>query len=279
MSEVLDIVTLDLGARGTPQEIQKLRKSNFQYHTTYGMPVIHKHRWNQRDIRNGLAQECPYHDEAYDQGSANCDYCFGTGILGGYANGQIVHVTFADAPESRIKIGPNGVLLFQTDPDMQAPWLPEMGTGDLIIQAEFTDDMEILSTEDRFVLDDVRKITMRGFQDKVQTVEFRVNQQATVRRVPDLDSLYDVPLVFNYDNVPIPPFSPGDDDDDRPVPGAVRVSVSRSIRLIGRLPGGTSSVTRGIAVNGFGVQGSTTRGLSLVGEAPAGDVDVFFTEE
>ena len=241
--------------------------------------MIFKHRWNKRDVEAGLAQPCPLHDEAYGQDLASCPYCFGTGYLGGYADGIVAYVTFTDAPESRIRVGPGGVLLFQTDPDMQAPWLPEMGTGDLLIQAAFNEDMEVTELADRFVLGDVKKITMRGYQEKVQYNEFRVNQQSNAIRVPDGDVLQDVPLVFDYDDVVYPPIDPGDDDDDNPVPPAVRTQVTRGIRIVGRLATGSASVTRGIGIEGYGEMNIVTRGIFLEGEAPDGDVDVFFTED
>jgi hypothetical protein len=279
MSTLEIINHLDLGPRGTPQDIQRQRKSSFEYHETYGQPMIFKHRWTKRDLDEGRAQLCPLHDEAYGQDQGSCPYCFGTGYLGGYADGVVAYVTFTDAPESRIRVGPGGVLLFQTDPDMQAPWLPEMGTGDLLIQASFDEDMEVFDLHDRYVLGDVKKITIRGYQDKVQNVEFRVNQQSNAIRVPESDLLQDVPLVFDYDDVDFPDIPPGDDDDDNPVPPAIKTQVSRQFRVVGRLPTGSASVTRNIAVNGFGDGTVVSRGIFLVGEAPDGDVDVFFTED
>jgi hypothetical protein len=277
MSTLEIINHLDVGPRGTPQDVQRQRRSSFEYHETYGQPMIFKHRWTRRDVDNGLAVPCPYHDEAYDQDPATCPYCFGTGYLGGYADGVVAYVTFTDAPESRVRVGPGGVLLFQTDPDMQAPWLPEMGTGDLLIQAAFNDDMEIIDLFDRFVLGDVKKITIRGYQEQVQNQEFRVNQQSSAIRVPDNDILQDVPVVFDYDQDF--PDDPGDDDDDNPVPPAIRTQVQRSLRVVGRLPTGGSSVERSIGIAGFGDLTVTSRGIRLIGEAPDGDVDVFFTEE
>src|SRR5436853_5860447 len=99
METKLTTVNFYLGPRSTPQDVRDMRQSTFEYQRKYGMPIIHKHRWNTRDVKTGLAVVCPYHDVAYGSDFSNCPYCFGTGYLGGYADAQIFYATFADTAE------------------------------------------------------------------------------------------------------------------------------------------------------------------------------------
>lgn len=273
-ASTLSSVNFSLGPRSTPQDVKDLRKSTWDYHRTYGMPVVHKHKWNARDVRNGLARKCPYHNmPGYEADYTHCPYCFGTGILGGWADGQIAYVTFSDAQENRIKVGPQGVLLFDREPQMVAPWLPEMGNGDLLVTADFDDNtFDVIDEKDRFTLNEVTPVTIRGFQKKVQTVEYRVNQQAMVDRVPDGDYLYEIPLVFDYNDLPDIPNDPN-------APG-VQTSTTRSLGIVGIESQGFVNTVRALRIFGAGTDISVTRGISIVGVSPnPGDVDVFFPPE
>lgn len=275
----LATVNFNLGPRSTPHEVKNLRQSTWQYHRQYGMPVIHKHRFNLRDVKNGIAQTCPYHfDVAYEQDMTNCPFCFGTGILGGYADGVIAWMTFSDAAQTNIRIGQGGILLFDREPQLTAPWLPELGNGDLIITADFEADTFTIEEErDRFVLKEVEPVTMRGFQKKVQTVEYRVNQRSQIDRVPDGDYLYDVPIVFNYENLPpVPNIPPGGDPTDYPNNGNV-ASWTIGMRLIGDDTAAHTSREVGMRLVGAGTNTAATRGFSIVGVA-GGEVDVIFNE-
>jgi hypothetical protein len=125
-----------LGPRSTPQEVRDLRKASFDYHRTYGMPIVHKHKWNAQDVREGRAVRCPFDDISYDSGSIECPYCFGTGFLGGWDDGAITYITLADTPTDTIRPTSEGLLILETHPAFTAPWTPIMGDGDLIITAD-----------------------------------------------------------------------------------------------------------------------------------------------
>lgn len=274
MTTTLTSLNFDLGPRSTPQDVKDLRRSNWDYHKTYGMPVVHKHKWDMFDVRKGLAKKCPYHNmPGYESDFSSCPYCFGTGILGGWADGQIAYVTFSDATENTIRVGPQGVLLFDREPQMVAPWLPEMGNGDLIVTADFDDNtFDILQERDRFTLKEVTPVTLRGFQKKVQTVEYRVQQSAQVDRVPDFDILYNVPLIFDYTDLPPTPEDPSSQ-------GATS-SVTRDIRIIGVASTDRVEVLVPLRIFGAGTNTSTTRSLRIIGDPiDQGDVDVYFPTE
>jgi hypothetical protein len=277
MATNLETVNFYVGPQSTPQDIKDMRRSTFEYQRMYGMPVIHKHRWNLRDMKKGLAKRCPYHyDDTYEQDRARCPYCFGTGFLGGYADGQIVWVTFSDATEDRIRVGAGGILMFEREPQLTAPWIPDIGTGDLIITAEFLDDSFTVDENDlldRFTLKEVKPITIRGYQRKVQTVEFKVQQNSQIERVPDGDILYDVPLIFDYGNLPEPQPEPVD-----PVP--VQTFTVRSLKVVGMNPlTNYAEVMRSLATNAIGTVRSTTVGLAIHGDEVNGDVDFVWPSE
>lgn len=266
-------VNFNLGPGSTPQDVKDLRRSTWDYHFTYGMPVIHKHKWNMFDVRKGLAYKCPYHNmPGYEADYSNCPYCFGTGILGGWADGQIAYVTFSDATENRIKVGPQGVLLFDREPQMVAPWVPEMGNGDILVTADFDHDtFEVLEEKDRYTLKEVTPVTIRGFQEQVQTVEYRVQQSAMIDRVPDFDLLYNVPIIFDY--LDLPPV-PGD-------PNAIgtQTSATKDFRIIGIGATGKTEMLLAMRIFAAGADTAVTRNFGIVGITDPGEVDVFFPSE
>lgn len=275
----LDTVNFYVGPRSTPQDIIDMRRSTFEYHKMYGIPVVHKHRWNVRDEKAGRTIKCPYHyDVAYQQDFSGCPYCFGTGYLGGYADGQIIYATFSDVVEDRIRVGPQGVLLFDREPQVVFPWLPDMGNGDLIITAEFEPDTQsVIDTLDRFVMKEVTPITIRGFQRKVQTVEFKVQQNAMMDRVPDLDHLNDVPLIFDYSNLPpVPSVPPGGDPSDYPDAAETITSVTKDIRIIGILASNQTQRLQDIRISTKGNLSSRLQSLAINGTQPVGDVEIIF---
>lgn len=266
----LTVVNYFLGPKSTPHEVKDLRRSTFDYHSTYGMPVVHKHRWNERDVKNGLAIHCPYHfSDVYEQGWADCPYCFGTGYLGGFADGVIVWVTFSDATENRIRVGPNGVLMFDREPQMVAPWIPDMGNSDLIITADFEPDtFDIVEERDRYTMKEVTPVTVRGFQRQVQTKEFRVQQNSQIDRVPDGDIFYQVPIVFDYGN--LPPLPP---DPDHP---GTTTSTTIGLRIQGEPYLGQSQVLVPLRINGLGSTGTSTHDIRVWGDPSDSDVVIIW---
>jgi hypothetical protein len=107
---------------------------------------------------------------------------------------------------------------------------------------------------------------MRGFQKKVQTREYKVHQEGSIDKLPWEDYRYNVPIVFNYANVPDPgSVPPGGDPDDYPTSAGHYTQVSRTLAIIGIEPGITDSTERAIRIVGLGTTDSVTRGISIVG--------------
>lgn len=258
-----------LGPKGIPQDILDLRKSSLDYHLNLGTPVYHKHKWNLRDLREGKVMRCPLnHDETYGQGRQWDPYCFGTGLLGGFADAVLVFVTLGDTVQDVIQANEQGVLMMQRHPQLSAPWYPEMGDGDIIVTGEFDEEMKFVKEKDRYVLSEVTPTTMRGFPKGARrAIEYKVSQTGQVDLLPYGHQYYNVPLDFDEGNIPPEEF-PTDPDQIPPVDVVIGQGFSSfrvGIALAGRYPF-ESSTERGINVEGLGTSSSHTQGLKLTGK-------------
>jgi hypothetical protein len=196
-----------LGPRTDPEEIRNLRASSLDFHTTLGQLVIHKHRWNEMDVRKGLAQKCPLHDDILDQQDAYDNLCFGTGYLGGFSDGILVPVTFSDTQEDVFRPNSAGVLIHERHPGLTAPWYPELGDGDILIVGEFAaNNFDITELGDRYILREVRPTTMRGpgYANTLHMKPYRVGQESMIDLLPYNHQFYNVPVNFDYNRVFIP---------------------------------------------------------------------------
>lgn len=247
----MDTSVYDVGpASSTPREIRELRKHNLEFHHRLGTPVIFKRRKTLEDVENGLAVRCPYHfNILYQQDFSRCPYCFGTGILGGFDSGIIVFVNLGDAAVDQFQLTEQGLLTRITHPQSSAPWKPEMHDGDLLILADFDPDTyAVVTTDERFELDQVTPVTPRGAaplgfaknRDRnaynfVTRHDMLVSQNFRTDILPKEHPLYAVPIVEpDPSSYPPPPVAPPgtDPDDYNPVPPAT-ASVSMVMRLTG----------------------------------------------
>ena len=205
-----------LGPRSTPHDIRHTRRAAFDWHRGKGEPVIHKHRWNWKDVEQGKTKRCPNHNAAYDSDSQWDPYCFGTGFVGGWADAVVTFASIADTQEDVIKLLPAGQLLYETHPGFTAPWIPEMGDGDLLIRGSFDfNTWDIVDETDRYVLQEVTPFTIRGIRSNRQG--YKVQQKGNLDRLPPKHRWLDVPYVFDYSNVPdTPVVPPGGDPDNYP---------------------------------------------------------------
>lgn len=248
----------NLGPRSDPQDIRDLRQSNYDVHDQLGQPVVIKHRWNERDLREGRAQKCPFHDQFYDQDLPTCPYCFGTGYLGGFADGILTYATIADAREDTFRLTDAGALLHDRSPQVNFPWTPLVGDNDLLIAVELADDAEIADTYDRYTLRQSQPVTVRGlgFKTTIRSLPFRVGQQAQVDVVPYASVLWDVPIVFDYGNVPIP---------IQPIPNGNETYMEFSIRVNGKESGIHAHADQSVRVAVSGHPTSTTTDVRITG--------------
>jgi hypothetical protein len=214
--------------RASPFEVRELRQSSIDSFTTFGQWVVHKHRWNERDVQEGRAQICPLHDTTYDR-DAYDQYCFGTGYLGGFSDGVLVPVSLADAQEDVFRPNQYGVLIHERNPGMKAPWTPDMGDGDMIVIVEVDPETNQITTSgDRYELREVTPTTMRGprYHGTFNMKPYKVHQEAMTDLLPHGHPFYNVPFIFDYTNVPQPR------PDDIPA-GYNYTEATYSVRLVG----------------------------------------------
>jgi hypothetical protein len=264
----------DVGPKSVPQEVRELRRHSLDFHTRLGQPVIIKRKLTLKDVEEGNAVRCPYHtDEQYDNTLGGCPYCFGTGILGGYADAVITFMAIGDTPSDLWRLTDAGLLQRMEHPQVTSPWFPFIHDGDLIITADFeADDWSVIETHDRYVADVVSPTRMRGAaplgfatrreRGKLNFAKHNdmvVSHSFELDRLPEGHILYDVPI--DDDDVvypPVPP-DPGHDPDDPYTPDVPRhhtLTRSDSIKL-------SSAITVGGETHTDGEE----------------DVDVFFPEE
>jgi hypothetical protein len=254
------LIDHNLGRRTDPQEIRNLRSSNFDLMTELGFPVIHKHKWNERDLELGLVRRCPNTD-IYGRDHSSDPICFGTGYVGGFADGKIVYVTLGDAPTQIIRPSPQGTLIMDQHPQMNAPWIPEMGDGDLIILADFDPSTwEVLDMHERYELREVNPTTIRGPHLRGKSspsARWRVGQSSQVDKLPWGHPFYDVPIVFDPGVVP---------DDDDPNLGGLQSSFEVPVRIRGEEIISSTSTSRDVRVQVAGTFANTSRDVRIEGE-------------
>lgn len=262
--KVIEYPLLNTGP--TPQDVKEYRLHVYEAQSKLGTPVIFKHRWNMVDVTNGLAQLCPLYDDSYHRSKTDCPYCFGTGFLGGFSDGIIQFVTIADTPVDQLKIDAQGYILFDKHPELTAPWFPDMGDGDLIIMAEFDfSNWDVLTTLDRFELNEVKPTTIRGpFSEYTAYQFFKIQQNAKMDRVPNGHVYYNVPIEFDYNSAPIVFPPPGSDPDDFPYPDFIQ---TYGLRLIGSESQLTATTSSNLKLIGSGTNATVTHGLSIEGSS------------
>jgi hypothetical protein len=250
----MDVSTFDVGpAASTPREIRELRRHNLEFHHRLGNPFIFKRRKTMNDVEAGTATLCPYHyDRLYNSDYSRCPYCFGTGVLGGYDSGIIVFLTPGDAVTDQFQLTEQGLLTRMTHPQWSAPWKPEMHDGDILIAADFDPDtFAVVSTDDRFELDQVQPVTPRGSapigfaknRDRnsfnfVPRHDMLVAQNFRADLLPEGNVIYDIPVDEPAPNTypPVPVNPPDVDPDDyNPVP-ANTDEVSIVMKVVGGQP-------------------------------------------
>lgn len=202
---------------------------------------------------------------AYDSDSQFDPYCFGTGFLGGWADGVLTFITINDAQQDTIRILPQGQLLFETHPGFTAPWVPDLGDGDLLITGEFDPiTWDLLSEDKRYLLQEVTPRTIRG--EKKHRAGYKVHQQGNLDKLPDNHRWLEVPIVFDYTSVPpAPVVPPGGDPDDYPTGYSVS-STEFVVMLYGEPEGLRSNTTIETRLSGLGTTTSAEFALRLNAE-------------
>ena len=187
----------------TPQDLRLMRREVLEYHRAYGMPVVIKHAFKSDDVALGQATRDDTWDDVYSQGSIK-GTGHGTGITGGYSDGAFTYITLSD---TQIDVqSPDQEGLYKTlQPSGTAPWVPLIQDGDMIILvavADVSDQVQITSEGDRFIVQSVQPVTLRGYvayqkavTDYEQGLGHMVSQNFQAIRIPPEHPSYQVPLI------------------------------------------------------------------------------------
>lgn len=253
-----------LGSRTDPQDILDMRKASMDFHRTMGQLVIHKHKWNEQDVREGRAQHCPFHSDVYERGEYD-PYCFGTGYLGGFSDGVLVPVTIGDAQEDVFKPNSQGVLIHERHPGLIAPWTPDMGDTDIIIVVEIDPKTEdIVQMGDRYELREITPRTIRGpaFKTTRNMKPFKVSQDAMIDLLPYAHPFYNIPINFDYNNIPWPT------PPDYPIPAGYKyASFEIGVHIVGEELQGTKSTRAQDVRMGTYTQSTKEADVRIVGDS------------
>ena len=272
MSTLVATPTFTVGPRSTPQEVRDFRQNILDFHKNEGYPVIHKHRWNEKDLREGLVEQCPLHDDLYDSDLSWDPICFGTGYVGGWAPGEIIYVSLADSPVDVIKRTKEGILMMEDHHQLTTTWFPELGDGDLIILADFVPGgWQIDNLHDRYVLQEVEPVVMRGpgFSRSSRNAlgrPLRVGQKSNVDKLPYGHRFYDVPIVFDPADVPPDVWPPGPEQPDPDVEGGTYTAFSVGVRVVGKSRGLQQSDERIVKLAVAGANTEASANVRISGE-------------
>ena len=193
-----------------------------------GQPVVLKHQWNNEDVRQELAKECPAcFDPAYKQTRNKCPVCFGIGFVstedddltnlyieegelvlqadqinevrapkyGGYGPGYITWLIEPDTPVDIFKINEQGVMVQTQSAQGVAPWFPELHDNDLAINVRLTDNLKI---------EDVNQYDQNYYNRTYDRYQLKLTNPITIRGFGKraVDQEYKVQQTFEMAHVP-----------------------------------------------------------------------------
>jgi hypothetical protein len=188
-----------VGEQNVPQDIKRLRRQVYDVMRQMETPVLVKHMWNARDVREGVAVRSENFDTAYGQTRHRDPLSHGVGFVSaekadnewvmpdgtlvradsqptaganpapkyrGFGPGFLLYLIEPDAAEDMFKVGEAGALIKVQQAQAQAPWFPEINDNDLIINVEIDGTGNILKTHERYQAKMTNPVSIRGFGDR-----------------------------------------------------------------------------------------------------------------
>ena len=197
-----------------------------------GTPVLVKHRYNDRDMRHGIAEVSPVFDSIYEQTRNEDPLSHGVGYVSvekstnewyndqgeivtqtaspgagwtkapryrGYGAGNLTYIIEPDRAEDFFKVTTGGPIFKVQTAMAIAPWYPDINDNDLLIQVTIDDSGKVIHTHERFEAKNVSPVSMRG-NDRRGRKEYGesfgnthvVNQTFEMVLIPETDVIYDV---------------------------------------------------------------------------------------
>lgn len=187
-----------------PNDLAVQRKHCWEYHYTFGQPVVFRSIYDHDAITLGVATADPTYDDVYGQGltfSAK-----DKGYSYGFSPPVLTYMTFGDSLIDDQT--PNSVGTFkQFTPNLSAPWAPQIKDGDLIISVvihyDSNGDLVLDGVGDRYVVQQVAPVTMRSLfrqnskyleanYNYLENTDIIVQQNMQAVRIERTNALYEV---------------------------------------------------------------------------------------
>jgi len=220
-----------VGEPHMPQDMLRLRRQVYDAMRHLGSPVLVKHMYNDRDVREGRAIKSPNFDETYGQVRHRDPVSHGVGFVSaetadnewllpdgtieyndtqpadsvpapkyrGFGPSYLIYVIQPDVPEDVFKVGEAGALIKTQNAMAQAPWYPEIGDNDLIINVVIDQAGNILEAQERYQAKQVSKTTIRGYDKRgrresaeIGGNRWTVNQTFQMALIPPDTAYHDV---------------------------------------------------------------------------------------
>lgn len=194
------------GEPNVPRDVVRRRKSNMDAMKRFGAPVILKHMYNDRDVKEGNAVVSPNFDSEYGQTRSRDPLSHGIGFVGaeegvmivsddewyradgaggivvsptspgsdyvkapryrGYGPGYLTYLIMPDVSEDLFKLSDGGALIKVQQAKIQAGWYPEINDNDLLITCRVNNAYEVVETYERYEMKQVNPISIRGIDRK-----------------------------------------------------------------------------------------------------------------
>ncbi len=187
-----------LGESWVPHDVRRRRRWNLQTARRMGTPVVIKHMYNDRDVKNGLAMKSPTNATSYGQVRHDDPVSHGMGYVSieratdewynkrtgevvvaesdpgtewelaplyrGFGPGYLTWLIEPDVAEDLFKLNREGAMIQVQDATALAPWFPEINDNDLIINVVLDGAGRIIASKERFQAKMTSPVTMRGHQ-------------------------------------------------------------------------------------------------------------------
>lgn len=193
-----------VGEQNIPQDVKRRRRQVYDIMRHMGSPVLVKHMFNDRDVREGRAIKSPNFSEVYGQTRHRDPISHGIGYVStetaenewimpdgtfkkqetqpsgavaapkyrGFGPGYLIYIIEPDVAEDVFKLDEAGALIKVQQASAQAPWYPEINDNDLIINVEIDKAGNILETRERYQAKMSNPVSMRGHGDRYGRREY-----------------------------------------------------------------------------------------------------------
>lgn len=231
-SDTLTRVGRYVGEQNVPGDVKRRRRQVYDAMRRMGNPVVIKHMYTDEDAELGIAERSPNFQDPYGQVRNEDPFSYGTGFVSvekspdewvsptgvivrslgrpeagyvrapryrGFGPGYLTYVIEPDAAEDMFKLGSGGALIKIQTATVQAPWYPDVGDNDLIVNVILDGAGRVLQTKERYQAKQTNPISVRG-RDRGGRREYSedggnryvINQQFEMTLVPTTNILQKV---------------------------------------------------------------------------------------